>query len=342
MLDKHCLKCHDFGKKGAAKVVLSGDRTLSFNFSYMELWYKGYVGAIGAEPAGHLPAYSWGAHASRLIRHLRKGHQDVKLSREDFDRLVTWVDLNGPYYPTTCSTDGGGGRILCYFRSLDEFGDSWTMSSWKEVDRAKVIEDVQLTSMGDDTLIPVISYIAFDVTLDPYGYAGGVRIARADDIDGYSWDTPDEIVTYDGSADSEVIDGLSLVKLGDLPAISFVGKLAAEEGCFLYYMASDSPYGLSWPDPPLAISPELASHVAHSSIGVIEGRPAIALAAYHRYSLEYTRAEDAAGDAWPADLDLVDDGVGIKVPCQLLEVDGRPAICYMDYNDTDVKYAIYY
>jgi len=86
----------------------------------------------------------------------------------------------------------------------------------------------------------------------------------------------------------------------------------------------------------------LASHVAHSSIGVIDGRPAIAMAAYHRYSLEYTRSEDASGDAWPADLDLVDDGVGIKVPCQLLEIDGHPAVCYMDYNDTDVKYAIYY
>jgi len=110
VLDKHCIKCHDFGKKGAKKVVLSGDRTLAFNFSYTELWRKGYVGAIGAGPAGHLPPYSWGSHAGKLISHLRKGHKKVKLSAEDFDRLVTWVDLNGPYYPTTCSTDGGGGR----------------------------------------------------------------------------------------------------------------------------------------------------------------------------------------------------------------------------------------
>ena len=110
VLDKHCIKCHDFGKKGAKKVILSGDRTMAFNFSYTELWRKGYVGAIGAGPAGHLPPYSWGSHASKLIAHLRKGHQKVKLGAEDFDRLVTWVDLNGPYYPTTCSTDGGGGR----------------------------------------------------------------------------------------------------------------------------------------------------------------------------------------------------------------------------------------
>jgi hypothetical protein len=101
VLDKHCVKCHDFGKTGAAKVVLAGDRTASFNISYMELWGKGYLGTIGAGPAGHLPAYSWGSHGSRLIMHLRKGHEDVKLDAEGLDRLITWVDLNGPYYPTT-------------------------------------------------------------------------------------------------------------------------------------------------------------------------------------------------------------------------------------------------
>ncbi len=101
VLDKHCVKCHDFGKKGAKKVVLAGDRTASFNVSYMELWRQGYLGTIGAGPAGHLPAYSWGSHTSRLIRHLQKGHQDVELDEESLDRLITWVDLNGPYYPTT-------------------------------------------------------------------------------------------------------------------------------------------------------------------------------------------------------------------------------------------------
>ncbi|MBL7134000.1 MAG: hypothetical protein ISS78_07880 [Phycisphaerae bacterium] len=118
VLDAHCVKCHDFGKKGAKKVILSGDRTLAFNFSYMELWHKSYMGAIGAGPAGHLAAYSWGAHASKLIAHLRKGHQKVSIGGEDLDRLVTWVDLNGPYYPTTCSTDGGGGRSALDVRKI--------------------------------------------------------------------------------------------------------------------------------------------------------------------------------------------------------------------------------
>lgn len=42
---------------------------------------------------------------SRLTKVLLEGHGDakidaqVRLSAEDFDRIVTWIDLNGPYYP---------------------------------------------------------------------------------------------------------------------------------------------------------------------------------------------------------------------------------------------------
>jgi hypothetical protein len=48
---------------------------------------------------------SWGSHASRLTKVLRDGHGDaeidakVKLDPEGFDRLVTWIDINAPYYP---------------------------------------------------------------------------------------------------------------------------------------------------------------------------------------------------------------------------------------------------
>jgi hypothetical protein len=103
VLDKHCIRCHDFGKEGAKKIVLAGDRNASFCVSYMELWSKGHVGGIGAGPAAHLPAKSWGSSTSPLIRHLRKGHQNVKLDDESMNRLITWTDLNGPYYPTSYS-----------------------------------------------------------------------------------------------------------------------------------------------------------------------------------------------------------------------------------------------
>jgi len=104
VLDRNCVGCHDYGKPAGEKLNLASDRGLAFNTAYVDLWSKGYVAAIGAGPAEVQPAYAWGSHASRMIRELRdptvKEHRDLKLDREDMDRLVTWIDLNGVYYDT--------------------------------------------------------------------------------------------------------------------------------------------------------------------------------------------------------------------------------------------------
>ncbi|MBN2136319.1 MAG: PD40 domain-containing protein [Sedimentisphaerales bacterium] len=99
IFDKHCLRCHDYGKEAEDKLLLAGDRTTTFNTSYNELWRKKYIAAIGAGPSDIQPAYSWGSHASKLIKVIRAGHNDVKLSKEEFERIAAWIDLNGPYYP---------------------------------------------------------------------------------------------------------------------------------------------------------------------------------------------------------------------------------------------------
>jgi hypothetical protein len=44
-----------------------------------------------------LPAYASGACRSELIWLLENGHYDVKLSREEFDKLACWIDLFVPY-----------------------------------------------------------------------------------------------------------------------------------------------------------------------------------------------------------------------------------------------------
>jgi hypothetical protein len=99
VFDKHCVSCHDYGKEGGEKLLLSGDTTMTFNTSYVELWRKKLIKAIGAGPAETQPAYGWGSHASRLVEVIREGHHDVALTSEEFDRIVTWIDLNAPYYP---------------------------------------------------------------------------------------------------------------------------------------------------------------------------------------------------------------------------------------------------
>ncbi|MDP6543081.1 MAG: hypothetical protein QGH60_03765 [Phycisphaerae bacterium] len=109
VFDKHCLKCHDFGKKASKKLVLAGDRNPYFNASYIDLWIwrRRLVKLVGGGPAEVQQAFSWGSHPSKLSQVLRnkpKQHKDLKLSAEDMDRINTWLDLNGPYYPDyTCA-----------------------------------------------------------------------------------------------------------------------------------------------------------------------------------------------------------------------------------------------
>jgi len=113
VLDKHCVKCHDFGRKGGKKINLSGDIGLIFNSSYCSLmklspdcWSlpkegmpKPLISAIGAGPLPVVPPRSWGSHQSRLVDMINGGHKKVQLSKEEMDRIVTWIDLNAPYYP---------------------------------------------------------------------------------------------------------------------------------------------------------------------------------------------------------------------------------------------------
>ncbi|MDP6633859.1 MAG: hypothetical protein QGG42_03095 [Phycisphaerae bacterium] len=117
VFDKHCVKCHDFGKKPGAKLILAGDRNPYFNASYIDLWIwrRRLVKLVGGGPAEVQQAFSWGSHPSKLSQVIRKKpdkHKDLKLSTEDTERINTWLDLNGPYYPDyTCAyPDSQSGR----------------------------------------------------------------------------------------------------------------------------------------------------------------------------------------------------------------------------------------
>jgi hypothetical protein len=105
VFDKHCVACHDFGQEAGKKLNLAGDLGLIFNTSYVELRTKGYVRVIGAGPPEVLPPRRWGSPVSPLVKTLLEGHKKpeidrkVRLNREAFERIVTWIDINAPYYP---------------------------------------------------------------------------------------------------------------------------------------------------------------------------------------------------------------------------------------------------
>ncbi len=113
VFDQHCVSCHDYGKMAGKKLNLAGDLGLPFNTSYKALRQGNYVTVPGAGPYQTLLPKSWGSHASRLTKILLEGHGDpeidvqVKLNHESFDRVVTWIDINAPYYPEYASAYGG-------------------------------------------------------------------------------------------------------------------------------------------------------------------------------------------------------------------------------------------
>jgi len=104
VLNRNCVNCHDYGIPAGDKLNLAGDRDAVFNTSYNELWRKKWIRVVGAGPAETQPAFSWGSHASRLVSFLRETPRcGARLLPEDWDRIVTWIDLNAPYYPSYAS-----------------------------------------------------------------------------------------------------------------------------------------------------------------------------------------------------------------------------------------------
>ena len=110
VLDKYCVGCHD-GKPRKDKKTLpdfvareaihpkaasgSYNKGTKFTPSYMAL--RSYVRAATIESDIHLLApYEFHANTTALVQMLDKGHHNVKLSAEAWDRLVTWIDLNTP------------------------------------------------------------------------------------------------------------------------------------------------------------------------------------------------------------------------------------------------------
>ncbi len=105
VLDKHCIGCHDgshddrpnFSVTGELAAV--GKRGHRFTPSYVAL--HPYVRRPGPENDYFMQKpLEFHASTSELVQMLEKGHRNVKLDDEAWDRLNTWIDLNVPDHGT--------------------------------------------------------------------------------------------------------------------------------------------------------------------------------------------------------------------------------------------------
>ena len=78
---------------------LLGDRKMRYTPAYDAL--NPYIRRVNVEDyvGMHVPG-EYHADTSELIQMLKKGHHNVQLDDEAWDRLITWIDLNGPCHGT--------------------------------------------------------------------------------------------------------------------------------------------------------------------------------------------------------------------------------------------------
>jgi len=112
VLDRHCIRCHGLEKTEAdvclmaiSKEVVTGEgrrrRSMFGNAAYDSLINR--AGLVALAQRNRETVFStpkdYFAHAGKLAKMLLDGHQGrVKLDRENFQRVVDWLDLNAQFY----------------------------------------------------------------------------------------------------------------------------------------------------------------------------------------------------------------------------------------------------
>jgi hydrazine synthase alpha subunit-like protein len=139
VLEKHCVRCHS-GPDPEAGCDLSGDKTRLFNMAYDNLLgrsqaYRQHNLRTGRmlsqeaakgrplihfywlrrAPTGPSHPLQSGSYISRIDDYLGQDHCGQKISRQDRQRIATWIDANVPYYATYAASRplSPGGRDLC-------------------------------------------------------------------------------------------------------------------------------------------------------------------------------------------------------------------------------------
>lgn len=112
ILDKHCLRCHDYEATGddgprAGGVVLSGDRGPLYSHSYYTLTIRRQFADGRNQPKSNLPPRSIGASVSPLMKKLDGSHYPGKATPHERDMVRYWIEAGAPY-PGTYAALGSG------------------------------------------------------------------------------------------------------------------------------------------------------------------------------------------------------------------------------------------
>ena len=124
-----------------------------------------YIRRVNIEDDVHLlTPGEYHADTSELIQMLAKGHQGVKLDREAQDRLVTWIDLNGPCHGSwgdACPVPEGADRRRRELAELYGGADADPEAVPKQAARGP-IEPVIPKQVNEPAVVPAVAGWPFD------------------------------------------------------------------------------------------------------------------------------------------------------------------------------------
>ena len=104
ILDRRCISCHS-GQQPKGELALTGELTKLWSRSYENLCRKALVSYLhtcgyGSSHVPIEPPLTFGSHRSKLVERIGQAPCKAELTREEFVKIVTWIDANAPFYGT--------------------------------------------------------------------------------------------------------------------------------------------------------------------------------------------------------------------------------------------------
>lgn len=106
ILDRHCIKCHDYDKRKGG-VILAGDHSGIYSHSYVTLMSRDGLVSHGRDAGGNIAPRKIGSSASRLMKKIEGSHHNVKLSEIERKFVRLWIESGAPYAGTYAALGSG-------------------------------------------------------------------------------------------------------------------------------------------------------------------------------------------------------------------------------------------
>jgi len=106
ILDKHCVKCHDYDR-GKDNVILTADRSKIYSQAYVTLMSRSGLVSHGKDADGNIAPRKIGSSASRLMKKINGDHHKVKLSKHEQTLIRLWIESGAPYAGTYAALGTG-------------------------------------------------------------------------------------------------------------------------------------------------------------------------------------------------------------------------------------------